>query len=199
MRREITPSFQMKFAFVLWAGLLLAGCDLFRTRTTEPPLDSGSPWIYPTQIEQVFLNMKQAMAELNSEHYLRCFFTPDDPGRTFIFVPNPNSIGWPLTTPWGYAEEQRTIQYLFTLLQPGFIPYLTLQEESRSIYGNNDSARVTQTYTLNVAVSDPTLPAEVSGRSDFILAKNSTGYWAIYRWEDLEGNPSWTDLKAGLY
>ena len=139
------------------------------------------------------------MAELNAEHYLRCFFTPDDPGKTFIFIPNPNSLGWPLATPWGYSEEQKTIQYLFTLLQPGSIPYLTLDEESRSIYGNNDSARVTQIYTLNVPVSDPTIPTEVSGRADFILAKNSTGYWAIYRWEDLEGNPSWTDIKAGLF
>jgi hypothetical protein len=199
MSRGIASKIQQEFALTIFAGLLLAGCDLFRTRPTEPPLDSGSPWIYPTQIEQVFLNMKQAMAELNSEHYLRCFFTPDDPGKTYLFIPNPNSLGWPLTTPWGYSEEQRTIQYLFTLMQPGSIPFLTLLEESRYIYGNNDSVRVTQNYTLDVPVNDPTLPTEVSGRADFILAKNSTGYWAIYRWEDLEGNPSWTDLKAGLY
>lgn len=59
--------------------------------------------------------------------------------------------------------------------------------------------RITQTYNLTAPTSDPTLPPEVSGRADFYLKRNDTGYWAIYRWEDLEGSPSWTDLKAGLY
>lgn len=180
-------------------ALQITGCDLFSTRPTEPPTGSGSPWIAPSTADQVFVNMKQAMAELNSQNYLRCFFSPDDGDLTYLFVPNPSSSGWPLTTPWGYAEESQTIQYLFSLLTPGTAPFLAFGEENEFIYGNLDSVRLTQTYTLVAPTSDPTLPQEVSGRSDFYLAPTSTGYWAIYRWEDLEGSPSWTELKAGLY
>ncbi len=184
---------------IVGAACLLSSCDLFRTRPTEPPQDTGSPWIYPLQAEQVFVNMSQAMTELNSEHYMRCFFAPGDPGGSFLFMPNPQSTGWPLTLPWGYAEESQTSQYLFSLLTLEAPAFLAFQEENNIVYGNNDSVRITKTYNLVVPVSDPTLPQEVSGRSDFLLAHNATGYWAIYRWEDLEGSPSWTDLKAGLY
>ncbi|RJP74149.1 MAG: hypothetical protein C4524_13240 [Candidatus Zixiibacteriota bacterium] len=181
--------------------LLVSGCDLFRTRPTEPPQDGGSPWIYPIQADQVFANMVQAMAERNADHYLRCFFAPDDPGGTYLFVPNPNTTGWPLSLPWGYAEESQTITYLFSLLPDKNPPFLTFQEENRVVYGNNDSVRVRQAYNLVVPFDDPgqPLPSEVSGKSEFLLAQNGDGYWAILRWEDVEGSPSWTDLKAGLY
>ena len=181
-------------------AILFVACDLFSTRSTESPLDSGSPWIQPTQVEIVFQNMIQAIAELNSDHYLRCFFSPDNSDLPFLFVPNPSVTGWPISEPWGYEEEQQTIEYLFSLLtpeSPGFLAFS--QVEAPLVYGNEDSVRVTQEYNLVVPVSDPTLPQEVSGKADFYLAKTDIGYWAIYRWEDVEGSPSWTELKAGLY
>ncbi|MCX6640166.1 MAG: hypothetical protein NTW14_06745 [bacterium] len=179
--------------------LNLAGCDLFKTRPTEPPNMGGTPWIYPLSVDQVFANLTQAISESNSDHYLRCLFSPDDSSHVFLFVPNPNVSGWPTTDPWGYAEEQETIQRLFTLESPANSAVLLLEEDGRLIYPNQDSAWVSQNYTLTVPTTDQNLPQQVSGRSDFYLAKNATGYWAIYRWEDVEGNPSWTDLKAGLY
>lgn len=184
--------------FVGLIAVFLVGCDLFQTRSVEPPGGTSSPWIYPNQVEQVFINMQQAMADLNTENYLRCFFAPDDSSGVYLFIPNPNYVGWPLSQPWGYGEESQTIQYLFSLMTPNSPGFLMFEEEANIPYGNEDSVLVTQTYNLSVPVSDPTLPQEVTGRSDFYLKRNSTGYWAIYRWEDLEGSPSWTDLKAGL-
>ncbi|MFH1862226.1 MAG: hypothetical protein ABH878_05375 [bacterium] len=179
-------------------GWLLLSCDLFSTRSVEDPLDSGSPWIYPIQVEQVFANMMQAVSELNSVNYMRCFFEEDDPNGTFIFIPR-NIAGWPVAGPWGYSEENQTIQNLFSLSSTSSIPTLILQEQDKLVYGNEDSVRITELYTFSIPISDANLPEQVSGRSDFYLARNSTGYWAIYRWEDLEGSPSWTDLKAALY
>jgi hypothetical protein len=181
--------------------MLVSSCDLFSTRPTEPPFDPGSAWIYPTQVDQVFENMKQAIVDVNGDHYMRCFFTPDDTLETYLFIPNPNTI-WPLSVPWGYDEEYQAIDYLFSLLSTGSPGFLSFLSEGELVYGNEDSVWVTKSYTMVVPVSDPLLPQEVRGRADFYLAKNGTGYWAIYRWEDienLEGYASWTDLKAGLY
>jgi hypothetical protein len=179
--------------------LFLANCDLFRTRPTEPPNSGGTSWVYPQSIDRVFINLSQSIEELNAEHYLWCIFSPDDSSHIFEFKPNPGMIGWPLSSPWGYTEEQETVQRLFSLMPLGSAGFLTLQEDGRLVYPSQDSAWVSQTYNLVMPVTDPTLPQEVTGKADFYLAKNATGYWAIYRWEDLEGSPSWTDLRAGLY
>ena len=184
---------------MLWLNLSGSGCDLFRTRPTQPPLDTGSPWKPPYSAAQVLLNMNQALTEMNAQNYLRSFFGPDDGDLGFLFKPNSNAGGWPLSTPWGYAEESQTIQYLFTIMMPDDPPFLVFGEGTEFTFGNLDSVRLTRPYNLQVHTSDPTLPQEVSGVSDFYLAPTSTGYWAIYRWEDIEGYPSWTDLKAGLY
>ena len=192
----------MRTITIASAGIVLISlmaCDLFQTRPTEPPGGTSSPWIPPFQVEQVFLNMSQAMGDLNADDYLKCFFAPDDESQTFLFLPNPGYVGWPLSLPWGYNEEDQTIRYLFSLLTINSPGFLMFEEEGKIVYGNEDSVWVTQSYNLTVPVIDETLPQEVTGRSDFYLARNSTGYWAIYRWEDLEGSPSWTDLKAGLY
>ncbi len=183
-----------------WA-LLIGGCDLFQTRPTEAPTGTGSSWIPPTQVEQLFSNMMIAFSELNSDHYLRCFFSPDDPDHTFLFVPNPNTANWPLTEPWGYEEEKQAIEYLFTLMSPDNPGYLMFGEGETLVYGNEDSVWVTKSYSLVAPLTDPNLniPQAVEGTADFYLAKTDVGYWAIYRWEDLDGSPSWTELKAGLY
>lgn len=188
---------------VVFVGLLslsLTSCDLFRTRSVEPPLDTGTPWIPPTQqTDQVFQNMIQAVAELNSNNYLLSFFSPDNSDIPFLFVPNPSVVGWPLSEPWEYADEKKTFEYLISLTTPDSSGYLYFSEETRLVYGNEDSVWVRQAYTLVVPTVDPNLPTDVSGKSDFYLAKTDIGYWAIYRWEDIEGSPSWTDLKAALY
>ncbi|MBU1651719.1 hypothetical protein KKA00_05840 [bacterium] len=180
----------------------VAGCDLFSTRSTEPPLDSGTPWIPPTQRDQLFANMTIAFIELNSDHYLRSFFGPDDQAGLFLFVPNPNTANWPVFETWGYEQEKTTIEYLFTLISPdnpGFLMFNDAGDEV--VYGDEDSVWVTKTYSLTVSLTEPNLniPEAVEGTADFYLAKTDVGYWAIYRWEDLEGSPSWTELKAGLY
>lgn len=147
--------------------------------------------------------MSQAILEMNSEHYMRCFFGLEDTTHSFLFLPSPYSANnWPITLPdvWGYTDEQQSIQYLFSLMNPSSPGSLILQEEGRTTYGNEDSVWVVQHYELHVPNSQATLiPEDVTGRADFYLAKNSTGYWAIYRWEDREESPSWTDLKAVLY
>jgi hypothetical protein len=145
------------------------------------------------------MNMNQAMTEMNAQNYLRCFFGPDDGDLGFLFVPSSAGATWPISTPWGYAEESQTIQYLFSLMTEGNPPFLALDIGEEFVYGNLDSVRLPCAYSLQAQTSDPTLPPEVDGQSDFYLAPTSTGYWAIYRWEDLGGTPPWTDLKAALY
>ncbi len=206
---EVKPSGLTKKALwqVLKVALILslAGCDLFSTRPVEPPDGSGSNIYYPlpNNPDQLFLNMRNALAELNSQAYLDCFFTPGDPGGIYQFVPDPGVSGWPLPGPWGYAEESETIQYLFALLSPGNPSFLILTEESRIEYGIDDSVKISQTYHLIAPAPDlPPEIQEVGGQADFILARTDIGYWAILRWVDLhgmEGLPSWTALKAGLY
>ena len=148
--------------------------------------------------------MTQAMAELNSDHYLRCFFEPDDPLDSLLFLPDQSVTSWPLSAPWGYNEEKQTIEYLFSLMSPDSTGYLAFDAGDKTVYADEDSVLFRKPYTLTVPVSDPelNLPQEVTGEADFFLKRNSIGYWAIYRWEDLGGSlssPSWTELKAWLY
>lgn len=193
-----------RFVLLFISGLtvfFLWSCDLFRTRSTEPPFNSGSPWIPPTQVEQVFINMSLAIAELNSENYLKSFFDMDELENTFLFLPNPNTVGWPASEPWDYEVEKRTIENLFSQMSPEVPGYLHFDVGESLSYGNEDSVWVTKPYSLLVPVTDPSqnIPQDVSGTAHFYLAKTSIGYWAIYRWEDVDGSPSWTDLKAWLY
>jgi hypothetical protein len=193
-----------RMVFIILSGIvlvLLSSCDLFSTRSTEPPIDSGTGWIPPTQVDQVFVNMSQAIAELNSDNYLRSFFGPDETENAFLFLPNPNAVGWPASGPWDYNTEERTIEYLFSLMSPDVPGYLQFNVGESLMYGADDSVWVTKPYRLVVPVSDPNqnVPQDVSGTTHFYLAKTSIGYWAVYRWEDVEGSPSWTDLKAWLY
>jgi hypothetical protein len=184
--------------------LLGVGCDLFRTRSVEPPPNTGGQFFYPDPIQpdQVFLNLKNSLLDLNSQKYLNCFVPPGDSAGAYQFVPDPTVTGWPLTGPWGYAEENQTIGELFSWLSPGAVPMLTLTELSSITYGNDDSVKIGQTYTLTAPTVNTNWPQQVRGQADFIMTKTQTGFWAIRRCTDLhgmEGFPSWTVLKAGLY
>lgn len=203
MKRQSAIWYAVQAGFLAAMILLGAGCDLFRSRTVEPPLENGNGVTYPPplQPDSVFVNFRNALTEQNQQEYMNCFFAAGDPGGTYQFIPDPNVTGWQITTPWGYAEENQTIQYLFSLMMPSSPPFLSLTEQSRTAYGV-DSVKISQTYHLLAPTSDPLLPSEVRGEADYVLARTETGFWAILRWTDLhglEGQPSWTALKAGLY
>lgn len=184
---------------LLILNLTSGGCDLFHTREPENPSGTSTSWETPFVADQVFLNLKQALVELNQDNYLRCLIEPGDSAVTFLFVPNPNTAGWPLTIPWGYEQESQATQTWFGWLsEAGSVANLTLMQQAEVAY-LDDSVRITQDYTLIAPTNNTALPDTVSGRSDFLLVKNSSGYWVIQRWEDLDGSPSWTDLRAGLY
>ena len=103
-----------KICGVIAIGLALgfAACDNpFQTRTPEPPKRTQNTWLLPHSPGIVFLNLRNALAELNLVNYGRCF------ADSFRFVAeasvdirNPGKF-----INWGAKEER---DYLEQMLNP---------------------------------------------------------------------------------
>lgn len=176
---------------------LLAGCDVFNTRTPEAPDGSGSSWIQPDTPEQVVDNLKTAIAEMNTQNYLRSL------AETLTFEPTtPAAAQDPLLwNTWARTEEQTYIERLraATAQQTGH--RLELFDENRSV-PQNDVYLLDATYllTANHSRVDEAIPTEVQGKLFWEITLGSDGLWRLSKWVDqsLGDHPSWSDLKVAF-
>ncbi len=169
----------------------------FQTRTPEPPGQTQSSWLLPHSPGIVFINLRDALAELNAVNYKRCF------SDSFRFVPeaavantNPGKFdGWNLQREGGYLEQ---------MLNP--LPrdsVFTLRLDSLSTVDvGSESVIYLQRYELIARhrLQSIGIPRKVSGEGRFWLGKNRFEEWSIYRWEDFASGSAftWSTLKAAF-
>ncbi len=180
--------------------VFIACANPFTTRDPEPPGQNPSTFIPPTTPEFVFINVQNAIRERNVENYIRSLVDTTRSSQRFAFVPDQgvaaNHPG--VFTSWGLADERR---YLTNLLQA------TPADSGRSLLFTEvdrdegaSSAIIEQRYVLVIRHTRQRgiLPSMFLGQSKFFLERNTTGDWAIYRWEDFSDgiNSSWSELKA---
>lgn len=173
-----------------------AGCDLFHARTPEPPEGGTGTWLQPDTPERVVENIQTALAELNTQNYLRSL------SEALVFEPTQEAVSRePVFTGWSRAEEEAYFTRLRAAAEPFTERKLQLFDTSPSFVGASRYV-LHATYLLTVRHSriDEAIPSEVQGRLAWEIVQGGDGLWRLERWTDQELGTfaSWSDLKAAF-
>ncbi len=190
--------------------LFLSSCDLFSTRTPNPP-DFGSTFIWtPASVTNILLeNFKGTIEVLDASNYAKCFISSKDTavsGEKFIYTFTPRS-GLDATSrsifdQWNVQSEQNFITKLKSSLVAN--PKLTVTFTNTQTDESQNSARITSDYLILLpTLSNSSLPASISGsfllQLSYVTTDQGTKEWRIVNWSDFaqqSGNSkTFTDLK----
>jgi hypothetical protein len=199
---------------VLLAVFFIAGCDLFSTRSPEPPNTSNTfIWTPATTSDYLIDNFVGTLKLLDASNYMRVFVSAADSTgsgvKAFTFTPAQNLdqklrdvfIGW---TP---ESERAWLGKLQSLLAKN--SQLTIILENRLPEPTSTTtANFSADYTISIPLSSSSsvIPSVVQGslqmQMQLITTVQGTQEWRITSWTDnLSKNttvPTWTDLKVKL-
>lgn len=180
--------------------VFLAGCDLFSTRTVEPPEDPRSNFTPPTSYDIVIQNLQFAIAEKNLNNYMSCFVDTGFSSTPFKFTADVESqIQYPNLSNWDYNKERTYYTNLLSLTNAGATSTLFLSNEQ--VFNTLDSAVYDSDYLLVFNHTRETVAKQVRGKLRFVLVSNSNNFWAVQEWYDFKNNSTdttWSVLKAGF-
>ena len=181
----------MKYAVVFLCNsfIIIAGCNLLKTREVEPPYDRATTFLPPTSADIVLNNFRRSVIDYKIDNYMKCFV--DTSERNYVFVP---SSYYGIFYSWD-LESERT--YMLNLGKPSFTPTLNFIYRDSIITGDSVG------YYVDYYLEYPHNINEVSkvrGGMWLYLQKNKQGFWSIYRWEDIrtETDSTWSYLKANI-
>ena len=185
-------------AFLLILQLLfLSGCDIFQTRTPDPPTQGTSSYQIPDQPDVVLSNLRSSIAESNTDNYVRSFADTSTSSQPFTFTPSPEvgSVYSSVFRNWNVSDERG---YLQNLGKPdNGTPLLTIQNLKISSK-NPDSVVYTMDYTLYYPHHRQGIPQVVSGQMQLFLKPDSRRLWSIQSWQDYKTtkDSTWSYFKA---
>jgi hypothetical protein len=188
--------------FGLFLSLVLIGCNIFETRTPEPPTQSSSTFVPATDPSLVFSNMANSFRDLNSVNYLKSFADSLSAGRSFSFEPTQQAkskYGGIFLT-WNRQSEQQYFENLRSKIPTGSTATLAFESLTAQSL-QSDSAQYEVTYRLTVPHTVASLPKEATGKAQFLLIADRSRNWVVWRWIDLTTNTStfsWSDLKGAF-
>ena len=185
---------------ILVLSLLGSSCGIFETRDPEPPSQTSSNFVPPTEPSIVFSNMATAFRDLNSLNYLRSFADSTTNGRSFSFEPTPQARSkyGGVFFNWSRESEQRYFENLKSKVPGGSSATLTFDVLTIQSL-QSDSAQYEATYRLNVQHTVANVAKEARGRAQFFLMADRSRNWVILRWVDVTDNAAsftWSDLKG---
>jgi len=198
----------------------LAGCDIFSTRTPEPPSTSSTfIWTPATTVEILIGNFTGALQALDASNYMRVFIASTDSTgsgqKAFTFTPtaglDPSTRS--IFTNWtvdGPSESERAwLAKLGTLVQSGSQLAVSFGTGS-PVQSSPTAATLTTSYTIAVPVGTQTgslIPDTVRGSFEMqfalVTTEQGTKEWRIVSWSDFAptsgpASATWTDLKVKL-
>jgi len=193
----------MKWSVVtLSVLLLLAGCELFTPRESEPPIDVLDPyaWIPPTSPEMILQNLANAFPAHKLNYHLDVLGNNDETGVAFAFLPDQGvSSSQPgVFDNWGYVEEENFITKLFEVLNQDGFQRLVWEIEQLSPIDDRYEIITDYYLTLSYGESETPLPTQVKGQATLTLVQNIDQLYEISVWQDLKSDtlPCWSDLKT---
>jgi hypothetical protein len=192
----------MQFRLTLATSLLLlVSCDLFSTRTPEPPTGSDNQgWTFPESPEIALANLHSAMGRRSSADYIRVFVSESSSSLGYVFQPDPVTIS---ANPgkfdnWSVTNERQHSQSLFAPTNIPLDSLLNLETtvDRQTVVG--DTAIISFGYLLHVGHKVDNRPRDFEGRADFRLIRFEDGGWYVVNWNDVRqtGKACWSDLKA---
>lgn len=188
--------------FILFGLVIVIACESpFSIREPEAPKTVRSTWVPPYSPDLVLTNMKNAISERNVENYVRCLIDTAYSQRNFLFEPSPDVAATHpvIFSVWSQIAEQNLMQQVNSLVPSDSIFYVNFIEEGTDII-SADSAVFNRSYHLEVHHTEGNIPSVFEGYSQFWIAPDDRGEWAIYRWIDNNSNtlPTWSSLKASI-
>jgi len=174
--------------------LLVAGCDLFSTRRAQAPLET-SDLCGPAISSDRVLDVLDCTLQFHlPEDYLAIF-----DGQDYSFVPDGAALSnHQDLLPWGYDQEAAHIRRLLSGQVVPIDSAVQAQFQVEESIEWADSARYLEAYTLHLGHVLEGIPRDVSGRAEFIFARNLDGTWRIRWWRDeaVGDQATWSDIKA---
>jgi hypothetical protein len=191
----------MKYLYFILIPILLNGCDLFTTRSAEPPNAPRSDFQQAISPDLLISNFVNSLKDMNVQNYLACLSDSSFSPKTFSFSPSSAALSqFPaLAENWNKKNEEQYFNNLNVKVPQNQSITLTLTNVSQSPQG--DSLIYTASYFLNVPVTDPSFPQNYQGSLRFSMILDSRSIWSIYFWQDTKSSnlPSWSELKGRCY
>jgi hypothetical protein len=180
-------------ALLILLVVTATACDLFTTRTPEPPIAEGGTFLQPDTPDQVIANIQSAIAELNTQNYRRSFA----PDMTFEPTGSAQARDPAVWTGWSRAEEERYFRTLAADARLTTGNELRLNDRTLSVV-REDRFVLDATYVLTIFHRRPHLSESAQGRLVWAISQAEDGLWYVSEWtdQDLSGAVSWSDLKA---
>jgi hypothetical protein len=181
--------------FLILLTLAFAGCDLFSTRTAEPPTQARSNFQQPSTPDILIQDLVNSLQDKNVQNYISCLSDPAFTKATFTFSPSSSA----LSDNWGIKNEEQYFNNL-KLKVPTDVP-IVLNLTNVSFTPQGDSIFYSASYTLLVSTQDPNLPQNYQGDLRFNMIRDSRAVWSIYYWQDSKNSqlPTWSELKGRTY
>jgi hypothetical protein len=186
---------------ILFLLLQAGGCKTpFSTREPEAPKTSQSTWVQPTSPNYVMINLRTAVAERNSQNYLRCLADTGLVPFVFVYIPE-SAVGAAnpgLFLRWDKEGERNYLNQLLAFLPRDSVSSLSMTLIRESTY--QDSVVLVQEYVLTVGHRQQKegAPRQMRGQAEFRLVRSSEELWYIRRWADYATGdyPTWSALRA---
>jgi hypothetical protein len=176
--------------------MLVASCDLLKTRDSETPDGGNSANPPATSPQMVIDNLTSSFANKNVNDYDKLFADTGSVKKEYIFVPTQKAAGnySALFSHWTRDSELNYFRKAMASVSVAFTPTVSFSGTMPLTNFQADSALYSADYSFFLS------PTTYLGRARFYMIPNkNTGTWAIYRWEDLpsaKDTASWSDMKG---
>ncbi|MEO5931875.1 MAG: hypothetical protein ABIR47_18215 [Candidatus Kapaibacterium sp.] len=185
---------------LLAAGMMLAGCGLFETRTPQNPVNAGSSFEPPTTPSVVLRNLESALNSANANDYRKCFSDTARGLPPFLFIPSAQGVAAAPTTfsTWGIAQEEQYILNVFSELQKGGVCSVTFNPSDVTEVPISDSVQYSAHYAVSFPHSRENAERSAQGLLQFTMRQTKQNEWYISTWRDIaqDTSTSWSLIKA---
>jgi hypothetical protein len=191
----------MKLVYLILLPLLFTGCDLFTTRSADPPSQPRANYQQAVTPDLLIENLVNSLKDKNVENYLACLSDSSFTQKVFRFSASSSALSqYPsLSDNWGKKNEEQYFNNMKSKISDNATITLTLSNVSSSPQG--DSLIYSASYFLKLPTTDQSLPQNYQGDLIFNMVRDSRSIWSIYYWQDSKNSdlPSWSELKGRVY
>lgn len=189
---------------ILLLAAVLAGCDVFSTRTPEDPEGGATNFEQPVSELIVIANFQNAVKDKNTENFVRCLAdTTRGDARPYGFEPS-SEAGARFAEQfrnWSVQNERQAFFSMMSKIATGDSAALNLSN-GRFDTRVPDSAVYVADYVLKVQHSSASIPRTAAGTLRLTITPNKLNQWSVVRWVDLKSaetdtiTATWSILKA---
>ena len=185
--------------------VMLTSCDVFPTRTPEPPLNSNTNYSPASSYSVVLENFTKSVNYADYNNYSKCFASRTNGNVSeFEFLPSGSISGiYPsVFVAWGLNAESRNFKSIISALKPETKPVVVISNTKIDNY-SIDSVVVSGEYSLSIELKERVGVSFYSGTIYLNMYRENDGLWYINKWIDIDTKndsiaQSWSLLKANF-